>query len=416
MTSTAGHISKERLRRLHRVMTEYVERGDVPGIVTLVWSRGDIHVDAIGTPTLGHAQRIKRDAIFRVASMTKPITAAATMILVEECRLGLDDPVENWLPELANRRVLRHLDGPVEDTVPAKRSITVRDLLTYRMGFGHIWAPADAFPVLKRAEQIGFGTNVTAQPGPDEWIRRLGELPLMHQPGEKWMYAFGSEVLGVLIARVSGQTFETFLQERLFEPLSMPDTGFSVPPEKIHRLTTSYWTGFDWGATDFRLDWCKPPAEPLTVFDSAEGGRWSRPPEFPSGAGGLVSTVDDYLAFGRMMLDLGRYGGKRVLSRPTVQTMTSDHLTTEQKRASGYFEDFFGNRGWGFGLSVDTRRDQPYQSVGRFGWDGGLGTSWYSDPAEQLIGILMTQRAWTAPSPPAICRDFWASVYQAIDD
>ncbi len=411
-----GGLSKERLRRLDDVISGYVARGEVPGAVTLICRRGEVHVSATGTLALGSPESIRRDTIFRISSMTKPITAAAAMILVEECRLRLDDAVDHWLPELAERKVLRWIGAPLDDTVPAKRAITVRDLLTFRMGFGHVWAPADTYPILQSVHKLGLGTDLSSMPAPDEWIRRLGTLPLMHQPGEKWMYNTAAEVLGILVARASGQPLETFLCERLFEPLGMKDTGFSVPPEKLHRLSTCYWSEQEVLASGCRIDWCKPAVGPLAIFDEPARSLWSRPPVFPSAAGGLVSTIDDYLAFGQMMLNKGRHGVTRVLSRPSVETMTADHLTPEQRAASGYFAGFFEHRSWGFGLSVVTRRDHPARNVGRFGWDGGMGTSWYADSREEMTGILMSQRAWTAPSPPPFIRDFWTLVYQAIDD
>src|SRR5215469_16313627 len=216
--STAG-LSRARLARMHQVMAGYVERGEVPGLVTLVSRRGEVHVDAIGTQALGESPPVRRDTIFRIASMTKPIVAAATMILVEECKLRLDEPVDRLLPELADRKVLKRLDGPLDETVRANRPISVRDLLTFRLGFGIVF-PFGQTPIGKAMldEQLGQGPpNPDITPAPDEWIRRLGKLPLMHQPGEKWMYNTGSDVLGVLIARAAGQPLETFLRERLFE-------------------------------------------------------------------------------------------------------------------------------------------------------------------------------------------------------
>jgi CubicO group peptidase (beta-lactamase class C family) len=407
---STGGLSKSRLDRMHNVMAGYVERGEVPGVVTLVCRRGEIHVDGIGMKALGSASapgngKIGRDTIFRISSMTKPITAAAAMILVEECKLRLDEPVDRLLPELAGRRVLKRLDGPLDDTEPANRPITLRDLLTFRMGLGIVMAPPDAYPIQNAMSELLLGQGPPqpqTPPAPDEWIRRLGTLPLMHQPGEKWMYNTGSDVLGVLIARAAGQPFETFLRERLFEPLGMKDTGFSVPAARLDRLATSYWTNFATGAFE--------------LYDPAEGGQWSRPPAFSSGGGGLVSTIDDYLAFGEMMLNRGKHGSARILSRPSVETMTADHLTPEQKAVSGIVPGYFDSHGWGFGLSVVTRRDDVAGTPGRFGWDGGLGTSWCSDPREDLVGILMTQGAWTSPRPPPVCLDFWASAYQAIDD
>ncbi len=400
--STAG-LSRARLGRMHDVMVGYVERGEVPGLVTLVSRRGEVHVDVIGTKAFADPAPMRLDTIFRISSMTKPIIAVATMILVEECKLRLGDPVDRWLPELAERNVLKRLEAPLDDTEPAKRPITVRDLLTFRMGFGQVIAPPDAYPILRVANelQIGMGPpNPSAMPRPDEWMRRLGSLPLMHQPGERWMYNTGSDVLGVLIARASGQPLETFLRERLFEPLGMKDTGFSVPEASLDRLATSYWTD--------------PTSGKLTVYDEARGSQWSRPPAFPSGAGGLASTIDDYLAFGQMMLNRGIRGNERILSRLSVELMTTDQLTPEQKAVSGLFPGFFDSQGWGFGVSVMTRRDDIAAVPGRYGWDGGLGTSWYSDPREEMVIILMTQCAFASASSPNVF--FWTLAYQAIDD
>jgi CubicO group peptidase (beta-lactamase class C family) len=389
---------------MHDVMAGYVERGEMPGLVTLVSRRGEVHVDAIGMRTFGGSAPMLRDTIFRIASLTKPITAVAAMILIEECKLRLDEPVDRLLPELANRRVLKRIDGPLDDTVPAQRPITTRDLLTFRMGFGSVMAPLDTYPIQRAMRELVIGGDgppmPSKTPAPNEWIRRLGTLPLMHQPGEKWLYNTGSDVLGVLIARVSGQTFDAFLRERIFEPLGMKDTGFSVPPEARDRLPGCYRSN--------------PSAGVLDIYDDAREGDWSHAPAFPSGTGGLVSTVDDYLAFCQMMLNRGRYGRGRILSRPSVELMTADHLTPAQKQGA---ELFFGDHSsWGFGMEVITRRDDLAAVPGRFGWTGGLGTSGYSDPSEDLVGILMTQRLMDSPEPPRVFRDFWTSAYQAIDD
>ena len=398
-------LSKARLERMHDVMAGYVDRGQVPGLVALVSRAGELRVDALGSLAVGGQSRVQRDTIFRIASMTKPVTAAATMILVEECRLRLDEPVDRLLPELADRKVIKRFEGALDDTVPAKRSITVRDLLTFRMGFGIVVAPPDPCPILKAASdlRIGLGPpSPASMPAPDEWIRRLGSLPLMHQPGKRWMYSTGSDVLGVLIARASGQPFEAFLRERIFDPLGMKDTGFSVPAEKINRLATSYATNPQTGAFE--------------VYDQPASGQWSRPPAFPAGASGLVSTADDFLAFSQMMLNKGKLGSVRILSRPSVELMTTDQLTPEQKATSGLTEVFFESRGWGFGVSIVTRRTELAASIGMYGWDGGLGTSWRADPAENLTGILLTQCMWPSPSGPDVFLDFWAALYQSIDD
>jgi len=386
-------------------MTGYVKRGDLPGLVLLLSRRGEVHVDAIGTTAIDGRDPMRRDTIFRIASLTKPVVAVAALILVEECKLRLDEPVDRLLPELAGRKVLKHIEGPLDDTVPANRPITVRDLLTFRMGFGIIMAPPGTYPIQRAAsdQRIRMGPPLPQeQPAPDEWIRRLGKLPLMYQPDERWMYDTGSDVLGVLIARGSAQPLEPFLRDRIFDPLGMSDTAFHVPSSKLRRLATSYSPNSKTGA--------------LEVYDEPANGHWSHPPAFPSGAAGLVSTVDDYLAFGRMLLNKGKHGNVRVLSRPSVETMTTDQLTTAQKAVSGLVPGYFDSHGWGLGVSIVTKRDNLAGCVGRFGWDGGLGTSWYADPHEDMVGILMTQRAWTSPNPPPVCQDFWTLAYQAIDD
>jgi CubicO group peptidase (beta-lactamase class C family) len=400
-----GGLSAERLKRLHDVMTGYVERGEVPGLVTLVARRGEGHVDAIGAMAAGSEEPMRRDTIFRISSMTKPITAAAAMILIEECVLRLDEPVNRLLPELANRQVLKRPDADLDDTVPAHRPITVRDLLTFTMGLGIVAAAPGTVPIADALAELELGQGMPSPqtpPVPDEWIRRLGTLPLMYQPGERWMYNTGSDVLGVLIERASGQPFEMFLKERIFDPLGMNDTGFDVIWDRIGRLATSYVIDPDRGAA--------------AIYDEPAGGQWSRLPSFPSGGGGLVSTVDDFLAFADMLRGKGVSRGERILSRPSVEFMTSDQLTPEQKAASGLVPGFFRVHGWGFGVAVVTERTEVAKSVGTYGWDGGMGTSWYNDPAEDLTMILMSQQAWTSPIPPRLFQDFWTATYQAIAD
>ena len=396
---TIGGLSTERLARLRSVMRERVERGDAPGIVTAVSRRGETQIDTIGVKTVGTDDVMRRDTLFRIASITKPIMAVATLSLIEETRLRLDDPVDRWLPELADRRVLKHLDGPIDDTVPANRAITVRDLLTMRMGFGFILESGE-FPIQEAARELGVMPGPPAPqslPAPDEWIRRFGTLPLMAQPGERWMYDTAFQVLGVLLARAADQPLESVLRERIFEPLGMNDTGFSVPAEARDRLATCYVADPETGALD--------------LYDDVEDSQWRHPPAFPDASGGLVSTVDDLLVFGQMLLDNGRAGNTRILSRPSVEAMTTSQITPEQRASAGFF--LGDNRSWGFGVSMITRRDDVASVPGRFGWDGGFGTSLYVDPAEALVGVLLSQRM---PPTADISLDFWTSVYQAIDD
>jgi CubicO group peptidase (beta-lactamase class C family) len=231
-------------------------------------------------------------------------------------------------------------------------------------------------------------------------MRRYGRLPLIYQPGERWLYNTGSEILGVLIARASGTTLGEFLRERIFDPLGMRDTAFHVPPSKLDRFVTAYVRNRE--------------SQKLKVFDDPVTGKFAHPPVFENAGAGLVSTAEDFNAFAQMMLNGGRLGSTRILSRPSVELMTTDHLAPEQKLGSELF--FNDNRGWGFGLSVFNRRDHLHNVPGRFGWDGGYGTSWYSDAREQLTGILLTQRLMDSPEPPPAMADFWVAAYQAIDD
>jgi CubicO group peptidase (beta-lactamase class C family) len=396
-------LSPARLERMHDTMRRQVEGGRLPGLVTLVSRRGEVHLDAIGTIAFGDGSPMQRDTIFRLASMTKPITAVAAMILVEQCKLRLDDPVDPWLPELENRKVLRTIESPLDDTVPAKRSITLRDLLTFRAGYGEVAFLSWTCPMQKALAEARL--PLSAWPfadTPDEFMKRLGALPLVHQPGERWLYHMAAEILGVLIARVSGKSLGLFLRECILDPLGMKDTGFSVPEEKMARLPPCYRTDPSTGHT--------------VIHDPARGGIYACSPVFEGGGGGLVSTVDDMLAFGRMMLKKGAYGRERILSRSAVELMTIDHLTAEQKAASAFFPNFWDACGWGLGLSVITRRQDVGRGPGCFGWDGTFGTSWWVDPNEDMIGILMSQRVPDSLAMPAIVGDFWTSAYQAIAD
>src|SRR6266852_5881168 len=324
--SRAG-LSKARLERIHQVLSGYVEREEMPGLVALVSREDDVHVETLGTMSVGHPAPMKRDTIFRIASLTKPITAVAAMILVEKCKLRLDESIEAWLPELANRRVLKSISSNIDDTVPALRAITVRDLLTYGMGFGSVMAMPDTYPIQKLIREYrigGDGPMLPSQsPEAEEWLQRLGSLPLLAQPGERWMYHVSADVLGALIARVSGQSFGAFLSDRIFDPLGMKDTAFHVPPEKIDRLPEFYRFNHQ--------------TNTLGVFDDAANSAWLSKPPFESGGGGLVSTIDDYFAFSRMMLNKGRHRREQILLRVTIELMTSDQLTPEQRAGAENF-------------------------------------------------------------------------------
>lgn len=385
----AAGLTAGGLERLHAAAQQHVGATRVPGLVALV-SRGDqVHVEALGQLTIGGAP-VARNSLFRIASTTKPITAAAALALVAEGLIGLDEPVDRLLPELAGRRVLRRMDGPLADTVPAVRAITIRDLLTFTFGFGMVLemftSPAP-WPVVQAADELHLSTigapNPDVPPDPDRWIAGLGSLPLMAQPGERWMYNTGAQVLGVLLARAAGLSFPDVLRTRVFEPLGMRDTAFWTT--QTHRLATSY----------------QPTPDGLVVWDEPDG-RWSRPPAFPDGAAGLLSTADDLLAFARMLAG----GGAPVLPADAVRAMTSDQLTATQKARGGLGADFFRGRSWGFGLSVLDN--------GAYGWDGGLGTSWLVDPDHDLTVIVLTQRMFENSDTPQVHRDIQAAAYAAL--
>jgi CubicO group peptidase (beta-lactamase class C family) len=385
-------------------MAGHVERGSVPGLVALVAHQGKVHVEVLGTKAIGDAEPLRRDAVFRIASLTKPITAFATMILVDDGTLRLEDSVEDLLPELSNRRVLRSLDAELDDTVAAIRPITLEDLLSFRLGFGSVMVPPRTYPIQRAEEELHLSTLVPPWPppphSPDEWIRRLGTLPLMYQPGERWMYNTGAQVLGVLLERAAGKPLEVFLRERVFGPLGMHDTGFSVSPVQRHRLTTAYEPD--------------PESGELALLDGVENSYWSHPPAFPNAAGWLVSTIDDYWSFVQAIVDKGVHRGERVISEASVTLMTTDRLTEKQRATCG---EFLGDQGgWGLGMLVPAAGVIPTGIPGGFGWDGGTGTTWRSDLDSDVTGILFTQRAMTSPEPPETFVDFWNSAYGAIED
>ncbi|SDW06091.1 serine hydrolase [Paenibacillus sp. CF384] len=402
-------FSETGLRRMRDVLERHVESGKIPGLVALISRHGETHVEAMGTMRHDGGAPMRRDTIFRMASTSKPVTIAATMVLLDECRLRLDDLVEQWLPELADRQVLKRIDSPLDDTVPARRPITVRDLLTSTFGLGMDMTSMGT-PIMNAIFELGLTPNLPVpMPEPDEWMRRLGTLPLMHQPGERWQYHISNDLLGVLVSRVTGQSFETFLRERILDPLGMKDTGFHVPAGKIDRLPTLYAPN--------------PQTGEFLVWDEANEGRYSQPPVFQGGGGGLTSTADDYHAYFQMLLNQGMHGTERILSRPAVQLMTTNRLTSEQQTARDamarnnvHISFGQGQHGsWGFGMAVRTYQSD-YAPIGQFGWDGGSGTATYADPANQLIGILLTQVGASTPDSSRLIHDFWTTVYQAIED
>ncbi len=376
------------MSNLYDILQAYVSAGSVPGAVGLI-ARGDrVEVQAAGSADADGSSPMARDSIFRIASITKPITAAAVMMLVEDGRLALENPVRLWLPELASPAVVRTPAGPVDDVVPAVRPITVVDLLTFRAGHGF---PSDfSLPVvgLLFSELKQGPPQPQLIAAPDEWMAALSRIPLLRQPGEAWLYNTCSDILGVLIARVSGRPLPEFLAERLFEPLGMVDTAFEVPASKLDRFTSYYRTD---------------PAGGLELVDAPDG-QWSSLPVFPSGAGGLVSTIDDWHSFARMLLAGGTAGGRRLLSAASVRQMTTDQLTQSQRDASRLFLE---GQGWGFGGSVDVEAIDPWNVPGRYGWVGGTGTAAHITASTGAVTILLSQLEMSGPTPPALMRDFW---------
>jgi CubicO group peptidase (beta-lactamase class C family) len=375
--------------RLAAAAQQPVADGRVPGLVLLVASGDDAEVQVAGSLAIG-GEPVARDSLFRISSTTKPMTAVATLKLIEEGLIALDEPVDRLLPELAGRRVLRRMDGPLDDTVPAARAITTRDLLTFTFGFGltmEMFMAAEPWPVVAAASELRLATLGPPEPGvlpdPDTWIASFGTLPLLAQPGERWLYSSGAMVLGVLLARAAGQPFGDVLRTRVLGPLGMGDTAFWAADSG--RLATAYREG----------------PHGLEAWDQP-GGDWSRPPAFGDGAGGLVSTADDVLAFSQMLLR----GGSPVLTAESARAMTTDQLTPAQKAHGGLGPDFFAGQSWAFGQAV--------QDSGTFGWEGGLGTSWMADPARDLTVIVMTQRMLAAPDDFQLHTDLREAAYAAM--
>ena len=395
---TSDGLAPAGLARIDDLLREQVARGDLAGAVGLIAHRDAAHVAVAGVQDLASAAPMRRDTIFRIASMTKPVVAAAVMMLVEEGRIALDDTVERWLPELADRRVLRAIEAPLDDTVPAARAITLRHLMTFTFGLGAVMARPNTYPIQSAMRERGVapGPEQIAVP-PDEYMRRVGSLPLIHQPGETWMYHTGADVLAVLIARVASKPLGEFLRQRIFAPLGMGDTGFHVSESAIDRLATCY---------------VRDDAGSLKIWDRARGGQYAKPPVFPSE---LVSTADDYLAFGRMLLRRGRHADVTILAQSSAALMMTDQLTAQQKAASPFFPGFWDTRGWGFGGAVITRRDPTGANPGSYGWAGGFGTSFIVDPAADLVAILLVQRLMRGPNDSDLNDEFLTLAYQTIE-
>jgi CubicO group peptidase (beta-lactamase class C family) len=368
---------------LNEVLSAHLRTGTLPGAVGIVARGDDVEVAVAGSLAFG-GPPMARDSIFRIASITKPITAAAVMTLVDDGRLTLDAPVREWLPELASPMVVRTPDAPVDDVVPAARPITVFDLLSATAGWG--FASDLSLPAVAALATVQRdGREPQSFPPTDEWLADLSRVPLLCQPGESWLYDTCSALQGALVARVSGGSLPDFVAERVLEPLGMRDSGYVVPPSARDRFTTYY-------------------REDLTIADGPDG-QWSTMPAFPLGSGGMVGTADDWLAFGRMLLAGGvTPDGRRVLSAESVRLMTTDHTTPAQREIGALFLD---GQGWGFGGGVDIARREPWHVPGRYGWVGGTGTTAYVVPSTGTVAIMFTQVGVESPETQSWMRDFW---------
>lgn len=373
-----GEFSASGLQAIGPALQSVVDAGDLSGFVTLVWRGGQVvQVDTVGRRDIAGDKPMTRDTLFRIASMTKPITSVAALMLMEEGRLKLDDPITRWAPEFSDMQVLKAADGPLDQTVPANREITIEDLMTHRAGLAYGFT---SMGPIAQAHEKALGPALGTPLTPDEWMKRLGELPLSYQPGERFHYSHATDVLGFIVARIDGKPLDQVLQHRIFAPLGMTDTAFHVPPEKLDRAAKLY-----------RIN---PETD---AMEEVAFPYYQSPPVFAAGGGGLVSTADDYLKFARAMLGKGEVDGVRLLKTETLEMMTADRLTQEQKAIPFMGIPFWLGQGFGLGVSVIT--DPVKQAwmgagnTGAFGWPGAFGTWWQADPQADMVLIYLIQNS-----------------------
>jgi CubicO group peptidase (beta-lactamase class C family) len=372
------------------VVAAAVAAGQVPGAAWRVDRGDEVAVGAAGTHTPGGDDAVRPDAVFRLSSTTKPVVAVAALALVDAGLLDLDGPVDVHLPELADPVVLADPADASAGTVPARRAITVRDVLTFRLGLGMDFTAPWPTPTIAALAATGLPAGPPrpqAAPPPDEWLRRLSSVPLAYQPGERWLYHTGASVLGVLMARAAGRPLPEVLAERVLEPLGMAHTGFGVPASARTRLGPH---------------WTPPDDEGRRECYDPSGGEWSRPPAFADAGDGLVSTVDDLAAVAAMLRSGGRTpDGRTVLREETVTRMLTEQVGPVDEEGGG----------WGLGLGV-RRTDEPGgRSAGSYGWDGGLGSSWWTDPRTGVSAVLLTNQMWGSPTPPPVFDAFRAVAF-----
>ena len=372
-------FSAEGLAKIVPTLQPVVDAGDLSGFVTLLFRHGEIaQINTLGQRDIEKKLPMERDTLFRIASMTKPVTSLAALMLMEEGKFKLEDPITKWAPEFKNVRVLKDAEGPLDQTVPAAREITFDDLFTHRSGLAYGFSSMG--PIAHEYQRV-LGDVLNSQMTPDDWMQRLATLPLLYQPGERFHYSHSTDVLGFIVGRIAGMPFRDFLMKRIFGPLGMVDTDFYVPPEKRKRAAVVY-----------RLNEAKNVLEPLPFKQH------DTPPAYCGGGGGLISTADDYLKFARMMLNKGELDGTRLVSATTVELMCTNRLTPQQ-RAIPFLGAIPMWDGMGFGLGVSVI-DAPDKlgflgmgGVGSFGWPGAFGTWWQADPANDLIMVYLIQNS-----------------------
>jgi CubicO group peptidase (beta-lactamase class C family) len=368
-------FSSAKLVAIRPELQKFVNRGEIAGIVTLVSHRGKIvSADALGWSNLEEHLPMQQDTLFRIASMTKPITSVAALMLIEEGKLALDAPVTKWVPELGCRRVLKDPAGPLDDTVPAHREITIEDLMTHRSGISYGFLCDGP---IKAAYDEALDDPAMNHLTPDEWFAGLGRLPLLCQPGERFQYGQSSDVLGFLIGRVEGKPFREVLRERIFAPLGMPDTDFWLPQAKRQRLASVY-------RYDAKLDRLAKVDMPM----------YDEPPAYTPGGSGLISSAPDYHRFARMLLNEGVLDGVRLLKPETVRLMRTNRLTPEQRKLPFLGMPLWQKSGFGLGFAlVEDPIDNVYGCgrAGSMNWPGIFGTWWQADPVEDIVMLYFIQ-------------------------
>jgi len=385
-------FSPERLERIGTVMQRYVDEAKLAGMVTLVARRGGVvHFEKFGFQDLQTGAPMERDTIFRIYSMTKPITCVALMMLYEHGLFHLNDPVARFLPEFEKVKVLK-AGGTLEDM---HRPITIHDVLTHMAGLSYGAYMETGAPIDELYDQANlFDSEISLQ----EMVRRIAELPLAHQPGQGWRYSLATDVVGRLVEVISGFSLDEFMDREIFGPLGMEDTGYSIAPEKIDRFATLY------GKTE---------KGDLELLDTAVGGEYSEVKLF-SGGHGLISTAQDYLRFAQLLLNGGELEGVRLLGRKTIELMTINHLPAALLPITmGDPWPGFGY-GLGFGVLIDLAQAGIMGSAGNIRWSGWANTHFWVDPEEQLIGILLLQYIPGGTYP--VTDDFKTLVYQALVD